>query len=117
MIYLKVLCIFAGVYSVVCDVPSQTVTVSGNVAPQALLKRVKHVKRKSKILSYSSPYAGSGASSYSSSYHRPSNYGSIYSPPRDHSYYSRNNGHSLSQSAGYNDQYRPTHDRHYSAYY
>ena len=35
-----------GVYSVHCDVPNQTVTVSGNIAPQALLKRVKHMKRK-----------------------------------------------------------------------
>lgn len=108
-----------GVYSVHCDVPNQTVTVSGNIAPQALLKRVKHVKRKSKILSYSSPYTSSvtsyGASSYGSAYHRPARY--TLSPPRDHSYYSRNNQHTFAHPVGYHDQRRPSHDHHYSNYY
>lgn len=39
----------------VCDLPSQTVTVSGNVPFHRLLKKLKHVKRKSKLLSFSSP--------------------------------------------------------------
>jgi copper chaperone CopZ len=128
----------SGVYSVNCDIPSQTVTVSGNVAPQALLKRVKHVKRKSKILSYTSLYTdsghmagshhgrtssssatygaapGYGSSAYGSSYYRS---GRLPSPPRDHSYYSRNNQHTFARPAGYNDHYRPSHDHHYTNYY
>jgi len=44
-----------GVHAVACDLPSQTVTVSGNVPFHRLLKKLKHVKRKSKLLSFSSP--------------------------------------------------------------
>ena len=107
----------AGVYSVHCDIPSQTVTVSGNVNPQALLKRVKQVKRKSKILSYANLYTDSsymtgphhGRTSSSTAaygnmsalgYHGSSaiygstpfyrSPGALPSPPRDHSFYSHN---------------------------
>ncbi|KAG0576869.1 hypothetical protein KC19_5G114400 [Ceratodon purpureus] len=132
----------SGVYSVHCDIPSQTVTVSGNVAPQALLKRVKHVKRKSKILSYtnlytdsshnmmagshhgrtsssttsygmSAPGYGSSAMYGSNSYHRS---GRFPSPPRDHSYYSRNNHHTFVRPGSYDDHYRPSHEHHYTYY-
>jgi copper chaperone CopZ len=118
-----------GVYSVHCDIPTQTVTVSGNVAPQALLKRAKHVKRKAKMLSYTNHYTDdsnhhgrisssaatygtmSGAPKYDSSYYYRS-----ASPPRDHqlAYYNRNNYHSF---GGYNDQYRPSHNHRYTHYY
>ncbi|CAM6051203.1 unnamed protein product [Sphagnum compactum] len=88
-----------GVHGVVCDLASQTVTVSGNVPFHRLLKKLKHVKRRSKLLSFSSPDSPFSPSYgheslhplHSSSYHAgtyPSNYGSSYrrsfSPP--HSY-------------------------------
>jgi len=113
----------SGVYSVHCDVPSQTVTVSGNVAPQALLKRVKHVKRKAKIVSYTSsfynnsviPHHGRttsayGAPTYGSSYQRSA------SPPRDlQAYYSRRTEHALARPLGYSLQH---HDQyHTNGYY
>jgi len=118
----------SGVYSVHCDVPSQTVTVSGNVAPQALLKRVKHVKRKTKIVSYTSsfynnsghcviPHHGRttsayGAPTYGSSYQRS---GRMPSPPRDQAYYSRRNEHALARPLRYSHQY---HDQyHTNGYY
>jgi len=134
----------SGVYSVHCDIPSQTVTVSGNVSPQALLKRVKHVKRKSKILAYNSLYTDSGhmsaglhhgrtssssvaaygtsapsgygaAAMYGSdSYYRPAR---LPSPPKAYSYYSRNNHHTFALPGSYNDHYRPSHDHHYTNYY
>ncbi|CAK9210627.1 unnamed protein product [Sphagnum troendelagicum] len=43
-----------GVLEVSCDLERQTVTVSGNVSPRRLLKKVKQVKRNSRILSNNS---------------------------------------------------------------
>lgn len=44
---------------------SQTVVVSGNVAPKSLLRRVRWIKRHSCIVSFGAPYAGP---SYGSEY-------------------------------------------------
>jgi hypothetical protein len=93
------ICCSSGVHGVVCDLASQTVTVSGNVPFHRLLKKLKHVKRRSKLLSFSSPDSPFSPSYgheslhplHSSSYHtgtyasNASNYGSSYrrsfSPP------------------------------------
>lgn len=56
--------VHAGVHRVICDMMNQTVTVSGNIAPEALLRRVRRIKRRSEILSYSSPYPGSSYGGY-----------------------------------------------------
>ncbi|KAH8943446.1 hypothetical protein BDL97_13G053000 [Sphagnum fallax] len=53
-----------GAHRVICDVVNQTVTVTGNVPPEELLRRVKRIKRHSHILSYSSPYGDSSAYGY-----------------------------------------------------
>ncbi|XP_024365797.1 uncharacterized protein [Physcomitrium patens] len=73
-----------GVRSVDCDPVTQTVTVSGNVPYHRLLKKLKHVKRRSKLISFipDHPYStynhGSypvdstySSSSYARSYRRP----------------------------------------------
>jgi hypothetical protein len=91
-----------GVHGVICDLPSQTVTVSGIVPFHRLLKKLKHVKRRSKLLGFTSPnspfspsyghqsfgphYSSSssfGSSAYNSGTYRPS-YREPFSPP--HSY-------------------------------
>lgn len=92
----------SGVHGVICDLPSQTVTVSGIVPFHRLLKKLKHVKRRSKLLGFTSPnspfspsyghqsfgphYSSSssfGSSAYNSGTYRPS-YREPFSPP--HSY-------------------------------
>jgi len=131
----------SGVHGVHCDVPNQTVTVSGNIAPQTLLKKVKQVKRKSKILSYTSGFTNSaahvaphhvaphhrrttsaygapayGSSAYTSSYYRS---GHLPSPPRDYAFHSQHNQHALAPRPGvgvYHSQYRPSQDYHYTNY-
>lgn len=87
-----------GVHGVNCDLQSQTVTVSGNVPYHRLLKKLKHVKRKAKLLSFASPDSPFSPSYGHEIYHdRP--YGTSYgssaygripiraplSPPRQHS--------------------------------
>lgn len=114
-----------GVYSVHCCVPTGTVTVSGNIAPQALLKRVKQVKRKSKILSYSShpahivPHHGysspSSAAALGSSSYRPAHM--ISDPQWDLTYYNRNGQQPTVLPANHHNYYRPSHHHHYSNLY
>jgi hypothetical protein len=45
----------AGVLEVACDLENQIVKVTGNADPDRLLKKVKKVKRKSKLISYTNP--------------------------------------------------------------
>ncbi|KAG0586413.1 hypothetical protein KC19_2G088800 [Ceratodon purpureus] len=44
-----------GVVEVACDLENQIVKVTGNADPDRLLKKVKKVKRKSKLISYTNP--------------------------------------------------------------
>lgn len=44
-----------GVLEVACDLENQIVKVTGNADPDRLLKKVKKVKRKSKLISYTNP--------------------------------------------------------------
>jgi hypothetical protein len=67
-----------GVQGVNCDLVTQTVTVTGNVPYHRLLKKLKQVKRKSRLLNFIpdnhaySPgaYMNPGYSAYSSGYGR-----------------------------------------------
>jgi len=107
-----------GVRGVNCDMVNQTVTVSGNVPYHRLLKKLKHVKRRSRLISFlpdNQVYNTShGAYPYSSSYHGSSSFGGRVpirrplSPPnyRSSSYVS----HPLAERAYYEDyeDYRPS---------
>jgi len=111
-----------GVRGVNCDMVTQTVTVTGNVPYHRLLKKLKHVKRKSRLISflpdnqiYNPSYGGGGsyhANPYSSSY-GSSSLGRVpirrpLSPPnyRSTSYVA----HPLAERAYYEDyeDYRPS---------
>jgi len=109
-----------GVHGVNCDMVNQTVTVTGNVPYHRLLKKLKHVKRKSRLISflpdnqmYNPSYGSYHGNPYNSSYGSSSfgGRGSIrrpLSPPnyRSTSYVS----HPLAERAYYEDyeDYRPS---------
>jgi hypothetical protein len=94
------------VHGVNCDMVTQTVTVTGNVPYHRLLKKLKHIKRKSKLIGFipdNQAYNPSFANPYSTSYHGSSSYGrhpirrplspphlrssSYIAHPMEHSYY------------------------------
>jgi hypothetical protein len=126
----------AGAHRVICDVVNQTVTVTGNVPPQELLRRVKRIKRHSHILSYSSPYGDSSAYGYNNvglqtglSSYGPSIYNNIgssgmygstgypgrgygnrypLSPPAYSSYSGYNQPYDSAAGCSYRDNYSPS---------
>lgn len=68
-----------GVQGVNCDLVTQTVTVTGNVPYHRLLKKLKHVKRKSRLLNFipdNQAYSPSYVNPYST-YHGSSSYGRV----------------------------------------
>ncbi|XP_024394833.1 uncharacterized protein [Physcomitrium patens] len=81
-----------GVSDIACDLANQIVKVTGTADPDRLLKKVKKVKPKSKIISYSNPleipptpesFSSSPPPSYA--YHRPTIFEAhIKPPPRSH---------------------------------
>jgi len=87
-----------GIHEVRCDLGNQTVTVSGNVPYHRLLKKLKHVKRRSKLLSFASP-EGNFLPAYGHELYENYPYGTSYgastygrvpmrasfSPPREYS--------------------------------
>lgn len=91
-------CVLAGILEVRCDLGNQTVTVSGNVPYHRLLKKLKHVKRRAKLLSFASP-EGNFVPAYGHELYESYPYGTSYgastygrvpmrapfSPPREYS--------------------------------
>ena len=63
---LKNIFVLPGVYRVNCNINNQTVTVSGNVPPEDLLRRVRWIKSHSQILSYNNNNDYRGGSSFGS---------------------------------------------------
>jgi len=67
-----------GVHGVQCDLASQTVTVTGNVPYHRLLKKLKHVKRKSRLLSFIPDSQVYSAGSYHGYHVNPYSHSSSY---------------------------------------
>jgi len=107
-----------GVNRVRCDLATQTVIVSGNVPPKALLRRVRWIKRHSSIVSFGVPYAvpsyGSEYPAYNpyalEPYSRSPTFGSVYGTrPAELEY-------DMEYGSAYGSPYGTPYTRSYSGY-